>query len=133
MAQAMYGDWAQQLVVQPSVFQAIVWITLLLFALEVRKAAHRTEICGRGDRVHDFTARSRSQEEGRSHQIDDIEATAYAANDVVSTTSVHTQSPPPPLPQVNGVQAAIGLITVVPEGDARKTAEERSRLDRSSS
>ncbi|XP_014660995.1 probable auxin efflux carrier component 5a [Setaria italica] len=39
MAQAMYGDWAQQLVVQLSVFQAIVWITLLLFALEVRKAA----------------------------------------------------------------------------------------------
>ncbi|XP_034585481.1 probable auxin efflux carrier component 5a [Setaria viridis] len=39
MAQAMYGDWGQQLVVQLSVFQAIVWITLLLFALEVRKAA----------------------------------------------------------------------------------------------
>ena len=48
MAQAMYGDWAQQIVVQLSVFQAIVWITLLLFALEVRKAALGTmEMCGR--------------------------------------------------------------------------------------
>nr|BAD03063.1 auxin transport protein-like protein [Oryza sativa Japonica Group]BAD16311.1 auxin transport protein-like protein [Oryza sativa Japonica Group] len=33
MARAMYGEWAQQLVV------AIVWFTLLLFVLEVRKAA----------------------------------------------------------------------------------------------
>ena len=48
MAQAMYGDWAQQLVVQPSVFQAIVWITLLLFVLKVRKVAlGTTEIYGR--------------------------------------------------------------------------------------
>ncbi|KAG8081678.1 hypothetical protein GUJ93_ZPchr0019g2679 [Zizania palustris] len=39
MARAMYGEWAQQLVVQISVFQAIVWLTLLLFVLEVRKAA----------------------------------------------------------------------------------------------
>jgi auxin efflux carrier family protein len=33
MALAMYGEWAQQLVVQLSVFQAIVWLTLLLFVL----------------------------------------------------------------------------------------------------
>ncbi|KXG33996.1 probable auxin efflux carrier component 5a isoform X1 [Sorghum bicolor] len=39
MARAMYGEWAQQLVVQLSVFQAIVWLTLLLFVLEIRKAA----------------------------------------------------------------------------------------------
>jgi auxin efflux carrier family len=39
MLRAMYGEWAQQLVVQLSVFQAIVWLTLLLFVLEVRKAA----------------------------------------------------------------------------------------------
>lgn len=39
MARAMYGEWAQQLVVQLSVFQAIVWLTLLLFVLETRKAA----------------------------------------------------------------------------------------------
>lgn len=39
MARAMYGESAQQLVVQLSVFQAIVWLTLLLFVLEVRKAA----------------------------------------------------------------------------------------------
>ncbi|KAG8078891.1 hypothetical protein GUJ93_ZPchr0007g5485 [Zizania palustris] len=39
LARAMYGEWAQQLVVQLSVFQAIVWLTLLLFVLEFRKAA----------------------------------------------------------------------------------------------
>ncbi|KAL6613921.1 hypothetical protein ACP70R_036191 [Stipagrostis hirtigluma subsp. patula] len=39
MARAMYGEWATQLVVQLSVFQAIVWLTLLLFVLELRKAA----------------------------------------------------------------------------------------------
>jgi auxin efflux carrier family len=48
MAQAIYRDWAHQLMVQLSVFQAIVWITLLLFALEARKAAlGTTEMCGR--------------------------------------------------------------------------------------
>lgn len=35
---AMYGKWSQDLVVQSSVFQAIVWLTLLLFVLEVRKS-----------------------------------------------------------------------------------------------
>lgn len=35
---AMYGLWAQDLVVQISVVQAIVWLTLLLFVLEVRKS-----------------------------------------------------------------------------------------------
>nr|XP_029121824.1 auxin efflux carrier component 5-like [Elaeis guineensis] len=34
----MYGQWAQDLVVQLSVVQAIVWLTLLLFVLELRKA-----------------------------------------------------------------------------------------------
>ncbi|KAG1363468.1 Auxin efflux carrier component 5 [Cocos nucifera] len=34
----MYGRWAQDLVVQLSVVQAIVWLTLLLFVLELRKA-----------------------------------------------------------------------------------------------
>jgi len=39
----MYGDW-----VQLSIFQAIVWITLLLFVLKVRKVAlGTTEIYGR--------------------------------------------------------------------------------------
>jgi auxin efflux carrier family len=48
VAQAMYCDWAQQLMVQLSVFRAIVWITLLLFALGVKKVAlGTTEICGR--------------------------------------------------------------------------------------
>ena len=35
---AMYGRLSQDLVVQLSVVQAIVWLTLLLFVLEVRKA-----------------------------------------------------------------------------------------------
>ncbi|KAG1363467.1 putative Auxin efflux carrier component 5 [Cocos nucifera] len=34
----MYGQWAQDIVVQLSVVQAIVWLTLLLFVLELRKA-----------------------------------------------------------------------------------------------
>jgi hypothetical protein len=49
------------------------------------------------------------------HQINDIAASAYAA-DVVSTTSVHTHQSSPP-PQVNGVRASV-------EGDARKTAQD---------
>uniref|UniRef100_A0A0D9V9K8 Auxin efflux carrier component n=1 Tax=Leersia perrieri TaxID=77586 RepID=A0A0D9V9K8_9ORYZ len=48
MARAMYGEWAQQLVVQLSVFQAIVWLTLLLFVLEVRKAAIGMYVVGVG-------------------------------------------------------------------------------------
>lgn len=35
---AMYGDWAGDLVVQLAVFQAVTWLTLLLFVLELRKA-----------------------------------------------------------------------------------------------
>ncbi|CAL9230533.1 unnamed protein product [Arabidopsis halleri] len=38
LAKAMYGQQAVDLVVQSSVFQAIVWLTLLLFVLEFRKA-----------------------------------------------------------------------------------------------
>ncbi|KAM3353693.1 hypothetical protein ACQJBY_024696 [Aegilops geniculata] len=54
MARAMYGEWAQQLVVQLSVFQAIVWLTLLLFVLEVRKAAIGMYVdVGRKNVVHD--------------------------------------------------------------------------------
>ena len=56
MARAMYGEWAQQLVVQLSVFQAIVWLTLLLFVLEVRKAAIGMYVdVGRKNVVHDAT------------------------------------------------------------------------------
>ncbi|KAF7032365.1 hypothetical protein CFC21_043542 [Triticum aestivum] len=54
MARAMYGEWAQQLVVQLSVFQAIVWLTLLLFVLEVRKAAIGMYVdVGKTSVVHD--------------------------------------------------------------------------------
>lgn len=49
MARAMYGEWAQQLVVQLSVFQAIVWLTLLLFVLEIRKAAIGMYVAGGAD------------------------------------------------------------------------------------
>lgn len=38
LAKAMYGQKAVDLVVQSSVFQAIVWLTLLLFVLEFRQA-----------------------------------------------------------------------------------------------
>ncbi len=38
MARAMYGNWAGQIVVQLSIFQAIVWLTSLVVVLEVRKA-----------------------------------------------------------------------------------------------
>ncbi|KAJ4757637.1 Auxin efflux carrier component [Rhynchospora pubera] len=37
---AMYGPWASDLVVQLSVFQALSWLILLLFVLEVRKAGN---------------------------------------------------------------------------------------------
>ncbi|KAK8936501.1 putative auxin efflux carrier component 8 [Platanthera zijinensis] len=35
---AMYGRWSEELVVQLSVVQSIVWLTFLLFMLELRKA-----------------------------------------------------------------------------------------------
>nr|VDC78893.1 unnamed protein product [Brassica rapa] len=38
LAKAMYGQEAVDLVVQSSVFQGIVWLTLLLFVLELRRA-----------------------------------------------------------------------------------------------
>ncbi|RCV15747.1 hypothetical protein SETIT_3G082700v2 [Setaria italica] len=105
MAQAMYGDWGQQLVVQLSVFQAIVWITLLLFALEVRKAALGT------------TTQIRH---AADVPVSDIEASTYA-DDHVSTTSV--LSPPPPPKVINGIQASTEeIIAVVAEGEVRKDA-----------
>ncbi|KAF2570262.1 hypothetical protein F2Q70_00006026 [Brassica cretica] len=42
LAKAMYGQAAVDLVVQSSVFQAIVWLTLLLFVLELRRAGFST-------------------------------------------------------------------------------------------
>lgn len=52
---AMYGKWSQDLVVQLSVFQAIVWLTLLLFVLEVRKSgsAVSTVAAAASDGSHD--------------------------------------------------------------------------------
>lgn len=40
LLEAMYGPWASQLVVQLAVFQALSWLILLLFVLEVRKAGN---------------------------------------------------------------------------------------------
>ncbi|XP_014660320.1 probable auxin efflux carrier component 5a [Setaria italica] len=74
MAQAMYGDWGQQLVVQLSVFQAIVWITLLLFALEVRKAALGTT-----------TQIRHAADVPSALVIDDVEASNAAAIGVAPT------------------------------------------------
>ncbi|KMZ58742.1 putative auxin efflux carrier component 6 [Zostera marina] len=38
MLKAMYGPFAQEIVVQLSVVQSLVWLTLLLFVLELRKS-----------------------------------------------------------------------------------------------
>ncbi|CAH2072602.1 unnamed protein product [Thlaspi arvense] len=43
LAKAMYGQQAVDLVVQSSVFQAIVWLTLLLFVLEFRRAGFSSD------------------------------------------------------------------------------------------
>ncbi|CAL5097650.1 unnamed protein product [Urochloa decumbens] len=110
MARAMYGEWAQQLVVQLSVFQAIVWITLLLFALEVRKAA----LGGAEQQIHHH----------QNQIINDIEASTYAAggdDDASTTTASSVLSQPPP--QAIGVQASNEAIAVV------VMAEEKVRND----
>ncbi|KAL6624725.1 hypothetical protein ACP70R_032046 [Stipagrostis hirtigluma subsp. patula] len=94
MARAMYGEWAQQLVVQLSVFQAIVWLTLLIFALEVRKAAIGARI---GDLPAGPTIDDQAQE-GSRQMINDVEAAstadaaAAAAVDDVAGTSTFAQS-----------------------------------------
>ncbi|CAN6340112.1 unnamed protein product [Urochloa humidicola] len=100
MARAMYGEWAQQLVVQLSVFQAIVWITLLLLALEVRKAA----LLGVGG----------AEQIDHHRQIinDDIEAASTFAGDDSSATASDVLSQPP-------LQAAIAVVV----------AEEKVRND----
>ncbi|KAL6619957.1 hypothetical protein ACP70R_035096 [Stipagrostis hirtigluma subsp. patula] len=90
MARAMYGEWAQQLVVQLSVFQAIVWLTLLIFALEVRKAAI-------GDRPAGPAIDDQAQE-GSRQIINDVEAAstadaaAAAVDDIAATSSTFAQS-----------------------------------------
>lgn len=40
LLKAMYGVMAMDLVVQSSVFQALVWLTLLLFVLEIRRTTY---------------------------------------------------------------------------------------------
>ncbi|CAM0152548.1 unnamed protein product [Urochloa decumbens] len=107
MARAMYGEWAQQLVVQLSVFQAIVWITLLLFALEVRKAA----LLGGAEQI----------DHHQNQIINDIEASTYAGDDDASTTMASSVLSQPP--QAIAVQASTeAAIAVV-------VAEEKVRND----
>lgn len=48
---AMYGKWAEELMVQLSVVQAIVWLTVLLFLLELRKAW--SGVAGGGEEVEE--------------------------------------------------------------------------------
>ncbi|CAL9162995.1 unnamed protein product, partial [Musa hybrid cultivar] len=54
---AMYGRWAQDIIVQLSVVQIIAWMALLLFALEMRKArgaaifAPATVVAGAGGQM----------------------------------------------------------------------------------
>ncbi|CAN6358071.1 unnamed protein product [Urochloa humidicola] len=118
MARAMYGEWAQQLVVQLSVFQAIVWITLLLLALEVRKAALLGPPLQAAIAVVVAEEKVRNDENAISGTR---LASAYAGDDVSSkTASVLSQLPPP---QISGVQASTEAIAVVvAEGEVRKDA-----------
>lgn len=103
MTQAMYGDWAQQLVVQLSVFQAIVWLTLLLFALEFRKVAI---IIGTQQ-----ISSTRGQQ-GSRHQINDVEANvSIGVEDIAETSSTSVQ-----LPQVNDEQANTATDTAAGVG-----------------
>ncbi|CAN6335914.1 unnamed protein product [Urochloa humidicola] len=108
MARAMYGEWAQQLVVQLSVFQAIVWITLLLFALEVRKAALVGVVVG-----------AQAQHQIINH---DIEASTFAGDDGSTTASSSVLSQPPPA-------QAIGVVQVSSEAIAVVVAQEKVRND----
>ncbi|TVU03168.1 hypothetical protein EJB05_51300 [Eragrostis curvula] len=93
MARAMYGDWAQQLVVQLSVFQAIVWLTLLLLALELRKAAaiNNNNNAPAGQLPP-------ADQGSSSHQINDDDIEASVDNDVEATAAVAAEcaSRPPP-------------------------------------
>ncbi|KAL6839964.1 hypothetical protein ACP4OV_029774 [Aristida adscensionis] len=86
MARAMYGDWAQQLVVQLSVFQAIVWLTLLLFVLELRKAAIGMYV----------TAAAVSSSSGEP-PVKDVEASAVAVAAAVADGVVPVASGKPSL------------------------------------
>ncbi|XP_028548221.1 auxin efflux carrier component 5 [Dendrobium catenatum] len=59
LVDAMYGKWAEELVVQLSVVQAIVWLTVLLFLLELRKAWS-----GLPEGGGDLAEQGRKEEEG---------------------------------------------------------------------
>ncbi|CAN8300153.1 unnamed protein product [Cochlearia groenlandica] len=58
LAKAMYGQKGVDLVVQSSVFQAIVWLTLLLFVLEFRRAGFSSNSNGKVDNIDMESGRS---------------------------------------------------------------------------
>ncbi|EEE51549.1 hypothetical protein OsJ_32761 [Oryza sativa Japonica Group] len=73
MARAMYGNWAGQIVVQLSIFQAIVWLTSLVVVLEVRKAF-----------VSDAHDESNSYEEGSFIDDDTVVGSSGTSEDMQS-------------------------------------------------
>uniref|UniRef100_A0A0D3HHL1 Auxin efflux carrier component n=1 Tax=Oryza barthii TaxID=65489 RepID=A0A0D3HHL1_9ORYZ len=73
MARAMYGNWAGQIVVQLSIFQAIVWLTSLVVVLEVRKAF-----------VSDAHDESNSYEEGSFIDDDMVVGSSGTSEDMQS-------------------------------------------------
>ncbi|PKA60945.1 Putative auxin efflux carrier component 8 [Apostasia shenzhenica] len=68
---AMYGRWSEELVVQLSVVQAIVWLTMLLFVMELQRAsggdAAVTTARGDGGSI----ASDGKMEEGRMEEVVD--------------------------------------------------------------
>ncbi|KAL6873662.1 hypothetical protein ACP4OV_013744 [Aristida adscensionis] len=109
MAQAMYGDWAQQLVIQLSVFQAIVWLTLLIFALEVRKAAIGTPVFPADGSSHHASGSS-----NRTVVNYDVEAST-----VVSDADIADDDPCSPPQSPEATNAAIEIEGVMPVAGSR--------------
>ncbi|KAL6011314.1 Auxin efflux carrier component 5 [Asimina triloba] len=67
LLRAMYGPLGQDLVVQASVVQAIIWLTILLFVLEVRKTSSSSSISAgpsAGDPVKDVECNKVEEEAG---------------------------------------------------------------------
>lgn len=83
MVKAMYGPSAVDLVVQSSVVQAIIWLSLLLFVLEFR----RTGIEGTG------TLKSKSKTTISAGEGKDVEATTVAV-DVNDELILEDRRPP---------------------------------------
>ncbi|KAE9592199.1 hypothetical protein Lal_00046427 [Lupinus albus] len=82
MLKAMYGSFAVDLVVQSSVVQAIIWLTLLLFVLEFRRAGiEGTHIIKPKPKTTIISNSSRVME-GEAGEEKDVEGTIPVAVDV---------------------------------------------------